>query len=115
MTTASETDTFELLSNPRRLETIRTLKANGGTISFVKLVSVLAASESIPYENTRARRALEQALLRSHLPKLEQMGLVHYDAEKQNIALQPLPSPVASSLESMLLLVFDLLRGGKKP
>ncbi len=102
----SSQETLELLGNPTRLRILRALQSHGGKIELSKLAEIL--SEGDP---TASVKRLTSTLIRVHIPKMEQMGLVQRDANANVLTLKELPAPIATQLESMLLLLFDLLRG----
>ncbi len=114
MSLTTQKETLELLSNPTRLRIIHALQAHEGRLEVSQLAEMLAEYTHSQEDANRVKRRLTQSILRIHLPKMEQLGLVKYEALDNTISLRELPTPIASELESMLLLLFDLLRIHKK-
>jgi len=80
----SEDTVFELLSNRRRRLAIHALKRADGGVSVSELSTRVTAwergvdPESVDYQD---RRTVHTTLTRSHLPMLDENGVVEYDAE----------------------------------
>ncbi|WP_193767590.1 DUF7344 domain-containing protein [Halorientalis pallida] len=83
---------FAALADPQRRRLLRHLRAAGGPVTTSELARTLAP-------NTRGRddgiqRALS-ALVHVHLPKLNAVGLVHWDGRRAELAdLRTLPMAV---------------------
>jgi hypothetical protein len=110
MSLLAQKETLELLSNPTCLQILRALQVRGGKLSVWELATMLTPLSSSLDEDEKARKRLVQLLRRTYLPKMERLGLVQYDFESRTVNLRELAPPLATELESMLLLLFDLLR-----
>ncbi|MFB6169863.1 MAG: hypothetical protein ABEJ06_01840 [Haloarculaceae archaeon] len=76
---------FFTLSNPRRRFVLHYLKRNPETISTGNLAAQVAAWENdIPVEqvNNQQRKRSYTSLHQTHLPKMDELGLLHYDASR---------------------------------
>ncbi|MWV39546.1 hypothetical protein [Natrialba sp. INN-245] len=95
---------FELLSCRRRRYVIHCLKQRSGPVEFRELVTRVAAWENdvppsaVTYEE---RMRVYTALRQSHLPKLDDGGVVSYDSDRGTVAL----TEAASELEVYLEVV----------
>ena len=99
---------FETLSNPRRRETLRYLRRNGGdeTVPIRTLAEQIAAWENgvSPLEVTyKQRKRVYTSLYQSHLPKLYRYEFIEYDADRGTIKL----TPQAEQLDAYLEIVPD--------
>lgn len=110
MSLLAQKDTMELLSNPTCLQILRALQAGGGKLSVSELATTLTPLSPTLEADEKARKRLVPILRRTYLPKMERLGLVEYDFDSRAVVLRELPPPLATELESMLLLLFDLLR-----
>ncbi len=110
MSLLAQKGTLELLSNPTRLQILQALQTRGGRLSVSELAEILIPFSGDPEADEKARKSLVPILRRTHLPKMEQLGLIQYDFDSRTVILRELPPPIATELESMLLLLFDLLR-----
>lgn len=75
---------FDLLSNRRRRFVLRRLQREPEGIELGDLATELAASENdVPAEelSTQDRKRIYVSLYQTHIPKLEDNGVVTYDAE----------------------------------
>ncbi|WP_117595693.1 MULTISPECIES: DUF7344 domain-containing protein [Haloprofundus] len=83
---------FDTLCNERRLGIIRHLQASDGTSELSPLVDHVAAAENDkrPGELARAeRRRVYISLYQTHLPMLEERGIVEWDRSDNVISLRP--------------------------
>ncbi len=110
MSLLAQKEILELLSNPTCLQILRALQAWGGRLSVSQLATMLIPLSANLEEDEKARKRLVPILRRTHLPKMERLGLIEYDFASRTVNLRELPPPLATELESMLLLLFDLLR-----
>ncbi len=110
MSLLAQKETLELLSNPTRLQVLRALQARGGRLRVSELAELLIPLSANLEVDERARKRLVPILRRTHLPKMERLGLIQYDFASRTVILRELPPPLATELESMLLLLFNLLR-----
>ncbi|TYT62505.1 DUF7344 domain-containing protein [Natrialba swarupiae] len=93
----SETDeitrdqTFTMLSNRRRRWVIHYLKRrDGGPVSLRTLVNTISAWEhgvEVEKLSWKQRKRVYTALRQSHLPKLDDAGVVEYDSNRGEIVL----------------------------
>lgn len=86
----SPDDIFEILSNSRRRYLIHTLHQRGGAAGLSELADRIAASEhGIPIADVESdqRRRVYISLYQTHLPKLEEYGIVDYDEEDKTVSL----------------------------
>lgn len=86
----SEGEIYEVLANRRRRETLRNLSdaRDGGPISLQELSERIAAQEtgeSPPPRTTR--ESVYNSLHQTHLPKLEELGVVVYDRDAREVGL----------------------------
>ncbi len=83
---------FDVFSNARRRRAVRCLKAQSGSCELADLVERVAAWENDvdPDEVTRAqRRRVYISLYQTHLPMLEDHGIVDWDPDAHTIELLP--------------------------
>ena len=94
----TEEEVFKLLSNSRRRYVIHALKNRQAPVGMVELSIQVTAWErdldplAVKYEH---RRNVYSTLQRTHIPKLEQAGIVTVDEETNSVA----PTPVLADLE----------------
>jgi hypothetical protein len=84
----TEGEIHQILSNSRRRRVLRYLSENGGISSLQDLSQQVAeaeAGESPPSEN--ARKAVYVALHQTHLPTLDDKGLIAYDRPSKQVEL----------------------------
>lgn len=90
-TTLSEPDIYEILANPRRLETLRHLTdtAGGRTVTLRDLSTELAIRETGETPPPAGiRESVYNSLHQTHLPKLDGLGIVRYDRDTRTVTLQ---------------------------
>jgi len=85
-----EGEIYEILANQRRRETIRHLSVTpeGGPISLRELSETIATREtgkSPPPRTTR--ESVYNSLHQTHLPKLEELGVVTYDRDTREVKI----------------------------
>mgnify|MGYP000224070306 CR=1 FL=1 len=83
---------FDVFSNARRRRTVQYLKRQGGSCDLAPLVEQVAAweNETDPDDVTRTqRRRVYISLYQTHLPMLEDHGIVDWDPERHEIELLP--------------------------
>jgi hypothetical protein len=89
--TLPEGEIFEILANRRRRETIRHLSvdADGRARSLKRLSEEIATRETGQSPPPRAvRESVYNSLHQTHLPKLEELGVVTYDREAREVRLR---------------------------
>ncbi|WP_101298340.1 DUF7344 domain-containing protein [Halegenticoccus soli] len=82
---------FDLLCNRRRLEIIRYLRTNGRRGRLHPIIDHVAAAENgkDPDELTRAeRRRVYVSIYQTHLPMLEEHGVVEWDQSDNQVRLR---------------------------
>ena len=87
-----EAEIYEILANRRRRETIEQLTdgAYPAATTLHDLSEAVAAAEAGTSPPPRAlRESVYSSLHQTHLPKLEELGVVCYDRETAEVSLQP--------------------------
>ncbi|NHX35162.1 MULTISPECIES: DUF7344 domain-containing protein [Halolamina] len=90
--TLPESEIYEVLANRRRRATIQQLSDGvyPTTIELHELSEAVAAAEAGTSPPPRAlRESVYSSLHQTHLPKLEELGVVRYDRETAEVSLQP--------------------------
>ncbi|WP_276256489.1 DUF7344 domain-containing protein [Halomontanus rarus] len=88
-TSLHEDQIHQLLSNSRRSEALRQLNETGGTIPLRDLSDRLASQESgTSPPPQKVRESVYNSLHQTHLPKLEELGVVEYDREQRVVRLR---------------------------
>lgn len=88
----SDSQVFEILQNPRRRAILRCLNRADGEVDFDDLVDQVAAWEnetSVEELETAQRRRVYVSLIQSHIPKLEDSGIIEYDDDRKVIERRP--------------------------
>lgn len=86
----SRDDIFQILSNARRRRVLEYVEY-GDDVTLIELVDVVAEAEtgngSEGYEDspTNIRSSVYSALVQTHLPAMEEAGILEYDPEEQVI------------------------------
>jgi hypothetical protein len=91
-TELTQAELFDVFSNARRRRTVQYLKRRGGTCDLAPLVEQVAAWENDidPDAVTRTqRRRVYISLYQTHLPMLEDHGIVDWDPDGHEIELLP--------------------------
>lgn len=81
---------FEILSNTRRRMVLRYLRRYDGLVSVEELVSEIAALQNgVDVEDLtqQQRKRVYVSLYQTHLPKLEEAGLIEYDDDAGEVRL----------------------------
>lgn len=81
---------FEILSNTRRRMVLYYLRWYGGSVSVRELVGEIAALQNgVAVEDLtqQQRKRVYVSLYQTHLPKLEEAGLIEYDDEEGEVRL----------------------------
>jgi DNA-binding transcriptional ArsR family regulator len=79
---------YAILANERRRRALEQLGSVGGVVTVHELSELVAGretGESPPPK--RCRESVYTSLVQTHLPKLEEVGVVEYDRETQTIEL----------------------------
>lgn len=83
-----EATIYEILANRRRRETLRNLAPDGGPLSLRTLSEEIAARETGESPPPRAtRESVYNSLHQTHLPRLDDLGIVSYDREARTVSL----------------------------
>ena len=88
----TQAELFDVFSNARRRRTVQFLKRQGGSCDLASLVEQVAAweNDADPDEVTRTqRRRVYISLYQTHLPMLEDHGIVDWDPDAHAIELLP--------------------------
>ncbi|GAB3664545.1 DUF7344 domain-containing protein [Halopiger thermotolerans] len=88
----TQAELFDVFSNARRRRTVQYLKRQGGTCDLAPLVEQVAAweNDTDPDDVTRTqRRRVYISLYQTHLPMLEDHGIVDWDPDGHEIELLP--------------------------
>jgi hypothetical protein len=96
---------FEVLSNPRRREVLRYLRAHedDGPILLRDLAEQTAAWENgVPSVEVtyKQRKRVYTSLYQSHLPRLHRYDFIEYDADRGTVELTPLAEKLDIYLET---------------
>lgn len=79
-----ETDAYYLLSNARRREALTLLWGRPEGVTLRELSEAIASAETGTDPAPRAaRQSVYNALHQTHLPKLDEFGLVEYDSDRK--------------------------------
>jgi hypothetical protein len=87
----SATHLYDLMRNVRRRYVLYYAEQSGGRVSIEELVETIAAWESPSGTDAVSldrRKSVYTALHQTHLPKLEQSGLIHYDRTDRAVAVR---------------------------
>ncbi|SEP74271.1 DUF7344 domain-containing protein [Natrinema salaciae] len=88
----TQAELFDVFSNARRRRAVQYLKRQGGTCDLAPLVEQVAAweNDTDPDDVTRTqRRRVYISLYQTHLPMLEDHGIVDWDPDGHEIELLP--------------------------
>ena len=82
-----EVEVYRVLSNARRRETLAELWGQPEPVSLRELSEAIAATESGSHPAPRAlRESVYNALHQTHLPKMDDLGLVAYDPDRKTVS-----------------------------
>jgi len=85
----NEEQIHDVLSNKRRKRTIERLKREQGHVSLRSLAEWIAEAESGESPPpTNVRQSVYNSLHQSHLPKLDDLGIVEYDDDRKEVSLR---------------------------
>lgn len=86
----SKSHIFDLLSADRRQEVLRYLDRNDGTADLGEVAEHIASQEcdcKIEQLNSQQRKRVYVGLYQCHLPKMADAGVIDYDPDRGDIAL----------------------------
>lgn len=92
---------FKILSNTRRRMVLYYLRRYGGSVSVAELVGEIAALQNeVTVEDLtqQQRKRVYVSLYQTHLPKLEEAGLIEYDDDDGEVRLTDQASDIDSYL-----------------
>ena len=86
--TLPEYEIHTILANARRRETLRELGSRPGTVTVRELAEAIAEGESgTSPAPAKVRDSVYISLHQTHLPKLQDLGIVDYDRETRSVEL----------------------------
>lgn len=86
----AETEIHDILRNNRRRRVIEHLQESVGTVTLRELAETIAAHESGDSPAPRpVRESVYNSLHQTHLPKLDDEGVIEYDEHRKTIELRP--------------------------
>lgn len=90
----------DILRNDRRRLAIKCLRENGDTLSVRDLSEDVAARETGQRPAPRdKRRSVYVSLHQTHLPKLDELGIVDYDTESKEVELCDRATEITTYME----------------
>jgi len=102
-TELSSLDTvFDILSNPRRRFVLHYLEQREEPVGLNELAAEIAARENdVPVDEltSQQRKRAYVSLYQTHVPKLEEVGVVTYDSESGEVALTDRADEIGEHLE----------------
>lgn len=81
---------FDILSSPRRRYVLYYLREYGGPVELTDLAEELAAWENdttVEELSPQARKRVYVSLYQTHVPKLQEAGLIDYDSDSGELSL----------------------------
>ncbi len=95
----SEDLIFDLLSAGRRRAVLRHLEHELDEVSFSELTEAVAVEEGLPADGTPDDyKKVYVSLYQTHVPKLEEAGVLEYDRDENTVALTEKAQPVLAYL-----------------
>jgi hypothetical protein len=95
-----ENEVYDILRNERRRHVLRYLRTNGDVASIGDLADAIAETEtgeSPPPSDSR--QSVYVSLHQTHLPKLDNLGVIEYDREERTVSLRPRADQIVARLE----------------
>lgn len=90
----------DILRNDRRRLAIRCLRENGGMLSVRDLSEDVATRETGEAPAPRdKRRSVYVSLHQTHLPKLDELGIVNYDTDAKEVRLRDRAAEITTYME----------------
>lgn len=81
---------FEVLKNRRRRDVLEYLQSSDGPVTMSELAERIAAWEndvSVSALNSTQRKRVYVALYQTHLPKMDDVGVIDYDSDRGTVEL----------------------------
>lgn len=98
--TLDASEIHDILRNDRRRLAIKCLRENGETLSVRDLSEAVAARETGESPPPRdKRRSVYVSLHQTHLPKLDELGILEYDTDNKRVLLQDRATEVTTYME----------------
>ena len=94
---------FDLLSSSRRRFVLQYLNDHDGPVPFSELANELAAWENdtdVEDITERQRKRVYVSLYQTHIPKLEEAGVVDYDADSGEVRLRSRVNRLSAHLDA---------------
>jgi hypothetical protein len=95
-----ENEVYDILRNERRRHVLRFLRRNGTTTTIGDLADAIAEAEtgeSPPPSDTR--QSVYVSLHQTHLPKLDNLGVIEYDRDERTVQLREAATEILSRLD----------------
>jgi hypothetical protein len=104
MTTSTESleagQIHDILRNDRRRLALRSLRENGESLSVRDLSEAVATRETGESPAPRdKRRSVYVSLHQTHLPKLDDLGIVEYDTDEKEVRLRDRAAEITTYME----------------
>lgn len=84
---STEEMVFTVLANARRRAALRCLEAQDGETTLSKLTTYLSEQEGRDPDDPSERKAVYVSLIQSHIPLLEDEGIVTYNKDRRLVRL----------------------------
>ncbi len=85
----SEIEIYDVLANERRWETLRVLTTTSGRITVAELATAIAEVETATRPVPKSTRdSVYASLHQTHLPKLDELGIIKYHIDSREIELR---------------------------
>jgi len=100
--TLSNEEIFDVLHNERRRHVLQYLRQNGGPVSLGDLASNVAAAEydcTCEDVTSAQRKRVYTTLQQSHLPRMDDAGIIEYDEDRGVIETTPQTEELTVYLE----------------
>ena len=81
----TESEFYDVVGNARRRASVEYLLGEGEQTSISELVSYVVDREDAPGDDSH-RKSVYSSLRQTHLPKLEEYGIVEYNAESNTVS-----------------------------
>jgi uncharacterized membrane protein YciS (DUF1049 family) len=92
-------DVYDIVQNPRRRALLQVLNELGGNGCLREVVFRIARMESGDNYDKKLIKSVQVSLLQTHLPKLQNAGIIDYDETTGNLRLIQIPPELRYHLE----------------